>query len=109
VYSYWRTITAVPAQRDAIMATFAERLKQLREKAGLTQAGLAQRSGLSLGIVRDYEQERKEPALRSAFKLADALGVDCSVFKDCFDEASASKRPRAGKDKSAERASKRRR
>jgi transcriptional regulator with XRE-family HTH domain len=61
--------------------TFAEKLKELREKAGLTQAGLADKSGLSLGVVRDYEQSRKEPSLQSAFKLATALGVDCRAFQ----------------------------
>ena len=78
------------------MPTFATKLKQLRESSGLTQAGLAQRAGLSLGIVRDYEQGRKEPALRSAFKLAEALGVDCSAFKDCID-ADASDKPSSSK------------
>jgi transcriptional regulator with XRE-family HTH domain len=66
------------------MLTFAAKLKQLREQAGLTQAALAQQAELSLGIVRDYEQGRKEPALRSAFKLAEALGVSCEAFKDCI-------------------------
>jgi transcriptional regulator with XRE-family HTH domain len=63
------------------MPTFAERLKEFREKAGLTQAALAQATGLSLGVVRDYEQGRKEPALRSAFKLAGALGVSVEEFR----------------------------
>jgi transcriptional regulator with XRE-family HTH domain len=62
--------------------SFARRLKQLREAAGLTQAALALKSGLSLGVVRDYEQGRKGPALRSAFKLAEALGVPVEAFKD---------------------------
>jgi putative transcriptional regulator len=76
------------------MPTFAEKLKQLRESAGLTQAGLAQKTGLSLGVVRDYEQGRKEPAMRSAFKLAEALGVSCEAFKDCIaEEAPAPKKP----------------
>jgi transcriptional regulator with XRE-family HTH domain len=72
------------------MSTFAERLKQLREQAGLTQASLAQASGLSLGIIRDYEQGKKEPALRSAFKLAEVLGISVEVFKatDRADELS---------------------
>jgi transcriptional regulator with XRE-family HTH domain len=63
------------------MPTFAEKLKELREGAGLTQAALAQKSGLSLGVIRDYEQGKKEPALRSAFKLAEALGVAVEEFK----------------------------
>jgi transcriptional regulator with XRE-family HTH domain len=62
--------------------TFAEKLKHLREQAGLTQAALSSKSGLSLGVIRDYEQGKKEPALRSAFKLADALGVSVEAFKD---------------------------
>jgi transcriptional regulator with XRE-family HTH domain len=83
------------------MQTFAEKLKLLRERAGLTQAALAQQTGLSLGIVRDYEQGRKEPGLRSAFKLADALGVDCSAFKDCIDadaKPAGSNHPADGRD-----------
>lgn len=61
--------------------TFAEQLQELRHKAGMTQAALANATGLSLGIIRDYEQGRKEPALRSAFKLAEVLGVSIEVFK----------------------------
>ncbi len=68
------------------MKTFGEGLKGLRESTGLTQAALAQRTGLSLGVIRDYEQGRKEPSLRSAFKMADALGVSCDAFKDYIGE-----------------------
>ncbi len=57
------------------MTTFAENLKAARARAGLTQAGLATASGLGLGTIRDYEQGSKEPMLRSAMKLAQALGV----------------------------------
>jgi len=63
------------------MGTFAEKLKQLREAAGLSQEALARAMGMSVGIVRDYEQGRKEPSMRSAFKLARALGVDCRAFE----------------------------
>jgi transcriptional regulator with XRE-family HTH domain len=74
--------------------TFAERLKELREKAGLTQAALHEASGLSLSVIRDYEQGKREPTLRSAFRLADALRVDVNVFKDC--EETDAKRPAGG-------------
>ena len=67
--------------------TFAEKLQQLREKAGLTQAALSLGSGLSLGVIRDYEQGKKEPGLRSAFKLAAALGVSVEAFADCVEDA----------------------
>jgi transcriptional regulator with XRE-family HTH domain len=75
------------------MPTFAEKLKELRERAGLTQAALAQSSGLSLGVIRDYEQGKKEPALRSAFKLAEALGVLVDEFRPDAEAPSPSRRP----------------
>jgi transcriptional regulator with XRE-family HTH domain len=60
--------------------TFAEVLKQLRADAGLTQAALSAASGVSLGIIREYEQGRKEPSLRTAAKLAHALDVSVAVL-----------------------------
>jgi transcriptional regulator with XRE-family HTH domain len=81
--------------------TFANRLRELREKAGLTQMQLADASGLPLGSIRNYEQGQREPYWQVVFKLADALGVDCSAFKDCIDAGQAetppAKRKRKGK------------
>jgi transcriptional regulator with XRE-family HTH domain len=56
---------------------FAERLKQLREQAGMTQAELAEGATIPLGTLRDYEQgkRRHDPSLRVAARLAAALGV----------------------------------
>jgi transcriptional regulator with XRE-family HTH domain len=91
------------------MTTFAEKIKQLREAAGLTQAQLALGAGLSLGIVRDYEQGKKEPTLRSAFKLAEALGVSCEAFKVCVDGKPEPKPvPKGKKGKAAGQAGKKR-
>jgi transcriptional regulator with XRE-family HTH domain len=69
------------------MDKFAEKLKQLREAAKLSQEAVARTMGMSVGIIRDYEQGKKKPSLRAAFKLADALGVDVKVFKDSLAEA----------------------
>jgi transcriptional regulator with XRE-family HTH domain len=55
--------------------SFGERLKAAREQLGWTQPGLADRSGVPVGTIRDYEQGRREPLLSTAQKLADALGV----------------------------------
>ena len=54
--------------------TFAARLVRLRAAAGLTQAQLAARSGLSLQAVCFWEQGRRAPTLASAGRLAAALG-----------------------------------
>jgi transcriptional regulator with XRE-family HTH domain len=65
------------------MPTFAERLRELRERAGLTQEQLAARSGVPLPSLRGYEQGQREPYWHVAFRLAAGLGVDCRAFADC--------------------------
>lgn len=81
---------------------FAEKLKELRGTAGISQAGLASQSGMSLSAIHDYEQGKREPSLRSAVKLARALGADCRAFAECEDmvadkHASSSSPPRRGR------------
>ena len=81
--------------------TFAKKLKELREKAGLTQIALAKESGRSLGAIRDYEQGNREPSLKAAVRLADALGVDCTAFTDGKSDSARKphSRPRKGRNK----------
>ena len=62
---------------------FCERLQQLREKAGMTQEQLAERSGVKLWTLRGYEQGRREPSWKAALSLAGALGVAAEAFADC--------------------------
>ena len=68
---------------------FGDVLKRLRNQAGLTQEGLAQASGLSVGAVREYEQNRRQPILSNAFALANALGVKVDAFAECVDVQAA--------------------
>ncbi|WP_287194138.1 helix-turn-helix transcriptional regulator [Syntrophothermus sp.] len=49
-------------------------LKQARLAAGLTQAALAARVGLSRSAYANIEQGRKSPSLEVAIRLAAALG-----------------------------------
>lgn len=63
--------------------TFAERLRTLREEAGMTQAQLAEAADLPIGSIRNYEQGHREPLWSAVFKLADAMGVSCEVFREC--------------------------
>jgi transcriptional regulator with XRE-family HTH domain len=67
------------------MPTFAEKLRELRERAGLTQSQLAQASGVPLGSIRNYEQGQREPYWSVAFRLAAALGVSVEAFAVCID------------------------
>jgi transcriptional regulator with XRE-family HTH domain len=65
------------------MAKFGERLRELREKAGMTQEGLARAANMPVGNVRNYEQGVREPLWAGLFRLAAALGVSCEAFADC--------------------------
>jgi transcriptional regulator with XRE-family HTH domain len=52
-------------------------IEERRRAAGLTQRKLAERSGVSVGAIRDLEQGRTAwPRLGAAARLATALGLD---------------------------------
>ena len=61
--------------------SFGERLQRLRNEAGLTQMQLAERAGVPLTSLRNWEHDRREPLASVLFKLARALGVDCRSFE----------------------------
>jgi transcriptional regulator with XRE-family HTH domain len=77
--------------------TFAEKLKELRIAAGMTQPELARACGIPIGTLRDYEQgkRRNDPSLRTAAKLASALGTDCRAFAECVTDLEESPTPAA--------------
>lgn len=54
---------------------FGERLKRLRTQAGMTQEELAQKCGIQKQSISRYEKSEREPNIRTAKKIADALGV----------------------------------
>ena len=59
------------------MAKRTSSLKSLRTSAGLTQAELAGRVGISVRTLQDYEQGQKDiggTSLRTAVKMAEVLG-----------------------------------
>jgi transcriptional regulator with XRE-family HTH domain len=63
--------------------TFGKRLRELRDRAGLTQESLAEASGVPIWTVRNYEQGRREPSWKGLLRLAAALGVAAEAFGDC--------------------------
>ncbi|MCL4425540.1 MAG: helix-turn-helix domain-containing protein [Firmicutes bacterium] len=73
---------------DAGMATgmsgrLGKKLKQLRESMDLSQAELAQRAGLSGGLIGQIESGKTRPSLKTVQRLADALGVSpCYLVSD---------------------------
>ncbi|MFI6820505.1 tetratricopeptide repeat protein [Micromonospora sp. NPDC050187] len=74
-------IDAAPDRTDR----FGDRLRRLRERAGLTQRELARAAGLSAAAVRDLEQGRSRvPRQRSVRPLVAALGLadeEARVFR----------------------------
>ena len=80
---------------------FNQRLKSLREAAGLTQDALAKVAGVTVSTVAKLERPGKAPAWETAVKLAEALGVSLDAFKDGADapapEAAPAKKPRRKK------------
>jgi transcriptional regulator with XRE-family HTH domain len=61
---------------------FNERLKQLREAAGLTQEQLAKASGLSVSAVSKLEQRGIDPSWSTVLRLAQPLGVTVIAFAE---------------------------
>jgi transcriptional regulator with XRE-family HTH domain len=62
---------------------FGERLKELREAAGLSQPALAEKCSLSVWTLRGWEQGRRHPSWRGLLDLAAALGVPAEAFAKC--------------------------
>lgn len=59
---------------------FALRLRKLRDAAGLSQAGLSERTGVSVSALRQFEQGRREPTYGSLIKLAEGMGLSLAAF-----------------------------
>lgn len=62
-------------------------LRELREEKGMTQAELAQASGLSQGMISLYERASADPSSSSLIAISRALDMTVQQFLDrCFDE-----------------------
>jgi transcriptional regulator with XRE-family HTH domain len=59
----------------ALASAFGRRLRELREREGLTQDGLAKRSGLQASVIGRLERGQHEPRLSSVLSVARGLGV----------------------------------
>jgi transcriptional regulator with XRE-family HTH domain len=80
---------------------FASRLRELRERAGLTQAELAAKSGLHLHGLTKLEHGDREPSWRTIQALADALAVTCDELRKPAAAITKARRGRPPKLKAA--------
>jgi transcriptional regulator with XRE-family HTH domain len=64
------------------MTDFRNRLRELRENAGLTQTQLAERAGLHKHAIVKLERGERKPAWPTLLALASALGVNVGAFAE---------------------------
>lgn len=63
--------------------TFGEKVRKAREAAGLSQVKLAEKTGISLRTIQNYETAGKLPKKREYYELlADALNLELDVLLD---------------------------
>ena len=63
-------------------ATLSAQVKELREKAGLTQIMLAKRSGVGLRFVRDLEQGKPTVRVDKVNQVLALFGYRLAAIKD---------------------------
>jgi transcriptional regulator with XRE-family HTH domain len=80
---------------------FAQKLRQLREAAGLSEAKLAESSGVTFATIHGYGLGRRKPSFESVVKIARALGQTCEAFAECEDVGGKVKGKKASKKKPA--------
>ena len=67
---------------DNINDQIGARIRQHRNRKGLTQETLALNSGINVSFLGDIERNIKKPSIESLEKLLDALGI---TFQEFFD------------------------
>lgn len=63
-----------------VIDTFADNMRELRMRAGLSQEMLAEKSGLHRTYIGSIEQKRANISLKNVEKISDALGVDPAIM-----------------------------
>lgn len=62
-----------------------QKIKQLRERSGLTQEELAEMIGVTASAVGNYEREISHPREDILYRLFDALSAEPNeLFADCY-------------------------
>lgn len=67
---------------------FAERLKELRKQAHLTQVELAKRLGIGQSSYADWERDKKKPTQENLVKIAQILNVSIDYLVGNSEEKS---------------------
>ncbi len=54
-------------------------IRQARRSAGITQAELSRRSGISVPVLSAYENGRRQPSVAALARISDACGEELSL------------------------------
>jgi transcriptional regulator with XRE-family HTH domain len=68
------------AEKDPKKVQLGNRIRELREGAGLSREQIADAAGVSVRAVVQWELGAREPGWFNMLALAEALGQDCTAF-----------------------------
>lgn len=74
-----RTLSVTPIESPSLggrVGCYGSRIRQAREKNGLTQLELAVKAGVTPATICRLERAHQTPHLSTVIKIADALGVE---------------------------------
>jgi transcriptional regulator with XRE-family HTH domain len=74
------------AARSRSLKLFADHLRELREKRGLSQTRLGELAGLNRNYVGDIERGQRNPCLDNILKLSEGLNVSPTELFRPFDK-----------------------
>ena len=60
--------------------TVGEKIRKYRKEAGMTQAELGKKAGLSEAMIRQYELGKRNPKFENLSKIAKALNITIDEF-----------------------------
>lgn len=61
--------------RDVVHLYFGQVIREMRQRAGLTQEELGEKAGLQRNFISSLELAQKQPSLVTVFKIAKALNI----------------------------------
>src|SRR4051812_25660163 len=74
---------------EILEMTFAEKLKEVRLREGLTEAKLSKESGIPLATLHSYsvrtKRSKRLPSAAALLAICEAMGVDPREFAGCED------------------------
>ncbi len=76
-----------------LMATTGERIRQIREKRGMTQDQLSEAAGISKGFLSDVENNNKNISSQALLRIANALGASVDYLLQGAVRESAQREP----------------